>query len=393
MKSPIADNAAALIAMAALGAFLLAPLAALGLQSVTSDDGRLGVAGVVRYLTSPGLAHSLSNTLTLAVAVVATVIPLALLTAFALERTALPYKGFLTAAAGIPLLIPSLLPALALVYLFGRQGLLTPLFGGKTISGAQGVYLADVIATFPHALVVIRTALSAADGRLYEQAALLGAKSWRAFFTITLPGVRHGLVAAATATFSLTIADIGAPKVVGGNFDVLALDIFKAVVGRQDFTIAAVASLFLLTPSLFAVAAERMAARQRAALISSRSTAFTPTPNRVRDILVGAGAWAIALAIIGMLGVCQFAALVTRWPYDLSLSFVQYDLDRVDGGGWSALTNSVLLGLSTATVGTAFAFFAAWASERSRATPALRQALSAIALAPAAVPGLALGVA
>ena len=393
MKSRIGDNAAALVAMAALGAFLLAPLAALALQAVTSDDGRIGLAGAVRYLTSPGLAHSLANTLELAVAVVATVIPLALLTAFALERTALPFKGFLTAATGVPLLIPSLLPALALVYLFGRQGLLTPLFGGQTIYGAQGVYLADVIATFPHALVIIRTALSAADGRLYEQAALLGAKSWRAFLTITLPGVRHGLVAAATATFSLTIADIGAPKVVGGNFDVLALDIFKAVVGRQDFTVAAAASLFLLTPSLFAVAAERMAARKRAALISSRSTPFTPTPNRVRDVAVGVGAWTIALAILGVLGVCQMAALVARWPYDLSLSLAQYDLDRVDGGGWSALSNSVLLGLTTATLGTAFAFFAAWASERSKATPALRQALSAIALAPAAVPGLALGVA
>ena len=103
MKSRIGDNAAALVAMAALGAFLLAPLAALALQAVTSDDGRIGLAGAVRYLTSPGLAHSLANTLELAVAVVATVIPLALLTAFALERTALPFKGFLTAATGVPL--------------------------------------------------------------------------------------------------------------------------------------------------------------------------------------------------------------------------------------------------------------------------------------------------
>lgn len=393
MKWRVADNGAALLAMAALGAFLLAPLGALALQSVTSEDGRVGLDGFVCYLTSPGLAQSLRNTLSLAAAVVATVIPLALLTAFALERTALPFKGFLTAVSGVPLLIPSLLPALALVYLFGRQGLLTPLFGGRTIYGGQGVYVADVIATFPHALVIIRTALSAADGRLYEQATLLGAKSWRAFLTITLPGVRHGLVAAATATFSLTIADIGAPKVVGGTFDVLALDIFKAVVGRQDFTAAAVASLFLLAPSLFAVAAERLAARRQAALISSRSTPFAPTPNLVRDLVVGAGAWAIALAILGVLGVCQMAALVTRWPYDLSLSLAQYDLDRVDGGGWSALTNSVLLGLATATLGAAFAFFAAWASERSKASPPLRQALSAIALAPAAVPGLALGVA
>ena len=386
------DSLPALACLAVLLLFLGAPLAMLGLQAF-APDGRPTLGVFAAYLATPGLMRSLVNTALVGGGVVAVVLPLAFATAFALERSRIPFKGALQAIASAPLLIPSLLPALALVYLFGRQGLLTPLFGGRTIYGAQGVLVADAIAAFPHALIVLRTALSAADGRLYEQARLLGAGRWRSFWRITLPGARHGLVSAALVVFSLTIADVGAPKVVGGDFDVLALDIYKAVLGRQDFPMGSAAALFLLAPSILAVIAERLAARRQAALISSRATRYTPAPDRARDLTLGLICGLVAAAILGVFVICQWAALVRLWPYDLSLSVASYKLDDVDGGGWGAVLNSVGLGLVVAGLGTAFAFMGAYAAERTRAPGPLRLALAAVALAPAAVPGLALGLA
>jgi iron(III) transport system permease protein len=377
----------------ALAAFLIAPVSTLALQAFSSEAGGFTLAVLHRYLATPGLSRALANTALLAFGVVAVVLPAAFGAAYALERTRLPFKTALQAIFSAPLLIPSLLPALALVYLFGRQGLLTPLFGGRTIYGAQGVLVADAIGAFPHALIILRTALSAADGRLYEQAELLGSGRWRTFWRITLPNVRHGLVSAAVVVFSLTIADVGAPKVVGGDFDVLALDIYKAVLGRQDFQLGAAAALFLLAPSVVAVGIERLAARRQAALISARSTALTPRRNRARDVGLCVLCALLGLVILAVFGVCQWAALVKLWPYDLSPSLDQYRLDRFDGGGWSALIDSILLGLATALVGTAAAFTGAYAAERSRANTALRGTISAVALAPAAVPGLALGLA
>lgn len=376
-----------------MGLFLIAPLGELAAQAFGGPDGRLTLQPFARYIAEPGLARALANTAMLGLGVTVLVLPLAFLIAYTLERSRIRFKGWLQAAASTPLLIPSLLPALALVYLFGRQGLLTPLFGGRTIYGFQGVLLADAVAAFPHALVILRAALAAADGRLYEQARLLGSPPWRTFWRVTLPGARHGLVSAALVVFSLTIADVGAPKVVGGSFDVLALDIYKAVLGRQDFQTGAVAALFLLAPSLVAVAVERLAARRQAALVSSRSTPFTPTQDRGRDLGLGAASAVIALLIVGLLGVCQWAALVKQWPYDLSLSLDQYQLDRFDGGGWSAVIDSVGLGVATAALGIVCAFAGAYLAERTRAAKPLRGLLSAAALAPAATPGLALGVA
>lgn len=385
-------NALLLVFCALLAAFLLAPLASLAVQALSVAPGEAAFANFTKYFRTPGLTQSLLNTAWLAAAVAAIVLPMAFAVAYTLERTFVPLKGALAVIASAPLLIPSLLPALALVYLFGRQGLLTPVTGG-TIYGAQGVLIADVIAAFPHALVILRTALSAADGRLYEQASILGAGPWRTFWNVTLPGARHGLISAGVVVFALVIADVGAPKVVGGDFDVIALDIYKQVLGQQNFQLGSVAALLLLLPSAVAMVVERIAASRQAALISSRSTAYRPQPSLRRDMLFGGASLLIALCILGVFAICQFAALVKLWPYDLTPSLNQYDLDRVDGGGWSALTDSVLLGLATASLGTALAFTGAYIAERTPASHWLRQGYSALALLPAATPGLALGLA
>lgn len=388
----VADAAPVLICLLFLAVFLLAPLAVLAVQAL-APEGRLTFEVFANYFATPGLRRSILNTALVATGVVAIDLPLGFAVAFSLERSRLPFKGLLQAIASAPLLIPSLMPALALVYLFGRQGLLTPLFGGHTIYGGQGVLVADAIAAFPHGLIILRTALSAADGRLYEQARLLGVSPWRSFWRITVPGARHGLVSAAVILFSLTIADVGAPKVVGGDFDVLALDIYKAVLGRQDFPTGSAAALFLLAPSVIAVIVERLAARKQAALVSARATTYTPPPDLGRDLSLGAVCLLTGFAIVGVFAVCQWASLVKLWPYDLSLSLDAYDFDRYDGGGWSAAIDSVLLGLAVAAAGCIAAFAGAYAAERTSAPAWLRTPFSALALAPAATPGLALGIA
>ena len=107
--------------------------------------------------------------------------------------------------------------------------------GIDQIYGAPGIVVAEVFSTFPHALMILITALTAADARLYEAADSMGTTAARKFFTITLPGAKYGLISAALVTFTLVITDFGIPKVIGGSFNVLATDVFKLVIGQQDF--------------------------------------------------------------------------------------------------------------------------------------------------------------
>lgn len=371
---------------------LLLPLAVLVIQSVTAASGGLTLAHYQAYFATPGLVRALENTALLGVATVALVVPLAFAFAYGLERAVLPGKGALSLIASAPLLVPSLLPALVLIYLFGHQGLLAPMLRGAEIYGFPGVLVAEVVATLPHAVIILTTALRTADARLYEQAMLLGAGSWRRFRTITLPSARYGLVSASLVVFALTITDIGAPKVVGGDFDVLALIIYKQVLGQQNFQLGAVAAILLMVPSLIAIAFERAAARRHTASVSARARRLVPRPNPLRDRLAATVCYGVAAAILVMLAVCQLVALVRLWPYDLSLTWDHYALNRYDGSGWSAILNSMLLAALSALAGTALAFAGACISERSKEAVWLRRLFARLALLPAAAPGLALGL-
>ncbi len=178
LKLSLTSVIALLFCLAAVTALAL-PVGVLFIHSVSAPDGSLTTAHYAAYVSTPGLQRALSNTALLGGGVVLVVLPLAFIFAFGLERTVLPGKGMLAAAASLPLLVPSLLPALVLIYLFGRQGLFAPLLGGKTIYGLPGVLLADAMAALPHAVIILRTALRAADARLYEQATVGGASSGR----------------------------------------------------------------------------------------------------------------------------------------------------------------------------------------------------------------------
>src|SRR3546814_20350386 len=70
------------------------------------------------------------------------------------------------------------------------------------------------------------------------------------------------------------------------------------------------------------------------ASLSARSVPYQPKPSRRFDVLALGYCVLVAIFILGLLGICQFAALVKFWPYDLSLSLTNYAFDLMDGGGW-----------------------------------------------------------
>ena len=83
-------------------------------------------------------------------------------------------SGLFMALALLPLFAPSLLSAISLIYIFGNQGFLKSWLMGASVYGPIGIVLAQVFYCFPHALMILVTALSLADGRLYEAAAAHG---------------------------------------------------------------------------------------------------------------------------------------------------------------------------------------------------------------------------
>ena len=391
----IAHAALAAVVLALL-AFLAAPLAAILTQSVEGSEGEfVGLRNFIAYASTPALLDSLWNSLWVSGLVTVITIPLAFGFAYALTRSRMWGKPLFRGITLIPLLAPSLLSAISLIYWFGNQGVLKSLLqaaGINEIYGAPGIVIAECFAVFPHALMILVTALSLSDARLYEAADAMGTGTARKFFTITLPGARYGLISAALVTFTLVITDFGIPKVIGGNFNVLATDVFKLVIGQQDFAKGAVVALLLLAPAVLTYGIDSYVSRRQTAMLTARAVPYEPRPSRGFDRLMTAYCAVIALLMLAVLGMAVFASFASFWPYNLKPCWRHYAMGLVDAEVGEAFVNSLLMAAGTAGAGTLLVFVGAYLLEKTHGANALRGLARLLAMLPMAVPGLVLGL-
>ncbi|MBK9082771.1 MAG: putative 2-aminoethylphosphonate ABC transporter permease subunit [Rhizobiales bacterium] len=369
------------------------PLWMLLSKSVQSPDGAfVGLSNFVVYATTPALVGSLVNSVFVATLSTAIVIPLAFAYAYMLRRSCAPAKGLFYAAALLPIFAPSLLSALALVYIFGNQGFLKQALLGASLYGPVGIVIAESLYAFPHALLILVTALALADGRLYEAAAAMGTTRARVFRTITLPGARYGIISATFVVFTIVITDFGIPKVLGGQYSVLATDAYKQVVGQQNFPMGAVVGIILLAPAVLAFLVDRRVQRRQVALLTARSVPYEAKPRRARDLALTIFAALVAGAIVFTYGVAVWASFITYWPYNLSPTLANYDFATFDASGWSPYVNSLKMAAATALIGSVFVFAGAYLIEKVKAFSAGRAFAQFLAMLPMAVPGLVLGL-
>ena len=373
---------------------ILLPLYAIMSKSFNDGDGSfVGLANYIKFFSTPALFWSIQNSLTVTLICCLIVVTVAFIYAYALTRTCIPFKSFFKGVALIPILMPSLLPAIALVYFFGNQGIIKSWLFGHDIYGPIGIIMGESFYVFPHVLTIMLIAMANSDARLYEASTALGASRIKTFFTVTLPSVRYGVVSAFFVCFTLVITDFGVPKVVGGKYNVLATDIYKQVVGRQDFEMGAVVSMVLLLPAIIAFAADRIVQQKQVALLSARAVPFEPKKNRTVDTLMLAFCAAVGLILISVLAMAAYASFAKFWPYDLSLSLNHYDFDLMDGGSWDAYFNSIEMAAWTAVIGTVMVFVGAYLVEKSKGFNTGRTAMQLLCMIPMAVPGLVLGLA
>jgi iron(III) transport system permease protein len=369
------------------------PLWALLAKGFQDQDGRfVGLANYVAYFSTPALLNSALNSFHVAFVTTLIVVPISFLYAYALTRAVLPMRWLFQGIALIPIFAPSLLPGLALIYLFGTQGFFKALLGGGQIYGFDGIVIAQVFYCFPHATLILVTALATADARLYEAADVLGAGKLRVFFTVTLPGAKYGVISAALVVFTLVMTDFGVAKVIGGNFNVLATDVYKQVIGQQNFSMGAVVGMVLLLPAALAFGVDRLVQRKQVALLTARAVPLIPRPKFARDALFTLFCVVVSLGILIILGMAIWGSLIKYWPYNLSLTWANYRFETFDANGWDSYFNSLRMALGAAVFGTALTFVGAWLNEKTRGFGVWRGIVQLLAFLPMAVPGLVLGL-
>lgn len=237
-----------------IGIAILRPIWAM-LEEANTEAGR---ELFDRYWNAPIYRDIFENTVQMGLLVGAIGTLIGFLFAYVQVKVQVPFKRFMHIVALIPIISPPFAVATATLLLFGRSGMISKdIFGQRyDIYGLDGLSLVLSLSYFPVAYLNLRAMMQALDPALDEAATNLGAGKWHIFRTVTIPMLLPGIASSFLLIFVESIADLGNPLVLGGNYEVLATRIYVSVIGLYNTTAAAVLSVILLIPSLIVFAVQ-----------------------------------------------------------------------------------------------------------------------------------------
>ncbi len=377
-------------------------------------EGVLSLENYADYFTNARIFRSLTNSLYVAFVTTVITTVMAFFFAYGLTRTTIPGKGIFYTISTFPLIAPSIIQGLALILLFGRNGLVTRyvLQTDWNIYGATGIIVAECLYCFPNALFILYTTLSAVDTRLDEAAQSLGASALKTFYKVTLPAAKYGIASAAALVFNLTITDFGVPVVIGGNYSVLATEIYQQVIGMQRFDLGATISVILLIPSVGAFLLNYYLTKKSYALISGQARPFLQPSRTFKKWAFTIYCWIPCLFILIVFVSVFLGSFVKTWPYDFSLTLKHYNFPSLGGhaplwtnfwasvlkGEWQSIIaykyapiwNSLWVSVLVAIGGASLTLLAGYIVEKKR--PKGEQVLYTLSVLPAAIPGTVMGL-
>jgi len=399
--------------LAVLTFFLLFPVYQICRLSFIKE-GMFTLKNYAASFTNPRIFRSLTNSLYVSLVTTVITTVLAFFFAYGLTRTTIPGKGIFYTISTFPLIAPSIIQGLALILLFGRNGLVTRyvLHTDWNIYGATGIIAAECLYCFPNALFILYTTLSAVDTRLDEAAQSLGASALKTFYKVTLPPAKYGIASAAALTFNLTITDFGVPVVIGGNYSVLATEIYQQVIGMQRFDLGATISVILLIPSVGAFLLNYYLTKKSYALISGQARPFLQPSRPFKRWDFTIYCWIPSIFILIVFASVFLGSFVKTWPYDFSLTFRHFDFPSLGGsaplwtkfwasvlkGEWQSIIaykyapiwNSLWVSIFVAIGGATLTLLAGYIVEKKK--PKGEQILYTLGVLPAAIPGTVMGL-
>lgn len=402
LKDPILSLA--LLAMVLfVGIAVVMPLIAMIAESATPAGRPL----FERYVTEPVFQTIIMNTVVLGVSVATVGTLIGFLFAYVQVKVDVPFKRFMHIIALVPVISPPFAMATATIVLFGRNGTILgrngiilgrnglisdpDLIASYNIYGLGGLTFVMSLSFFTVAYLNLKGMMQALDPALDEAATNLGANKWRIFRTVTLPMLIPGIASSFLLLFVESIADLGNPLVLGGNYEVLATRIYISIIGLYDTTAAAVLSVILLVPSLTVFIIQRYWI-SRASVVSVTGKP-SGRPQMVTHPLVKWGLFSVVmffcLIVVLIYGMIFYGAFmeVPGVRYDLTLRHFNF---VINGIGLQAMTDTTRLAMIATPVAGLIGMIIAYLVARKEFLG--RNLLDFGAMLGIAVPGTIIGI-
>jgi iron(III) transport system permease protein len=390
-------------------ALIVLPMSWLAIYSVTDKSNHLTLQNFVTLFTDPDFLDPLLTTAIIATSSAIICCVVAAPMGWLVSRTDMPGRQFIRALVTASFVTPPFLGAVAWELLAApNSGLLNQLF--RTLTGAEAddhlfnIYsLAGVIFviscyTFPFVFVLVANALDNMPGELEDASAILGGKAWTTARRVTIPLALPALVAGALIAFLQAMTLFGSPAILAlpAGFHTMTTKIWSLFQYPPKLELAAAAAVPLLVLTILLLQAQKFILGRRGySVLGGKYGA----PRRIE---MKKWRWAaLAFCLLMLLNpvfLPYFAlfnaafspnatTLVTPSTFTLhNIVFVFTELSSTQ----LALKNTVILGASTATIGTMLALVIAYVT--ARRVIAGHRVLGFLATAPVAVPGIVLGV-
>jgi sulfate transport system permease protein len=203
------------VALSFLGLFLVLPLAAIFVQALEA-----GAAAYWQAIIEPDAQAAFRLTLVATLVALPLNLVFGVAAAWAVSRFSFPGKPLLVSLIDLPFAVSPVIAGLVFVLLFGLQGYLGPWLVEREIQvifAAPGILLATLFVTVPFVAREL-IPLMQEQGSEEEQAAIsLGASGWQAFFRVTIPKIKWGLLYGVVLLNARAIGEFGAVSVVSGH--------------------------------------------------------------------------------------------------------------------------------------------------------------------------------
>ena len=384
-----------LVLVAVFAIFLAVPAIRLLLKSFLGEDGLTG-AYYLDVFAGKGFTTALGNSFAVSIVSALVAVGIAFVMAYIIHYTRLPrgFKRFVQAVATLPMFLPTITYGFAIIYSFGKQGLITRLLGHQffDIYGFGGLLVGYVIYTVPVAFLLIHNTMGYVDKKTLVVSKAMGDGTLSTFWIAILRPLLGTLAGAFIQAFFLCFTDFGIPASVGGDYEVIATVLYNEMLGGvPDFNRGAVISVVMLLPSIVSILLLRFLERYN--IRYDRISDADLRRNPGRDTAWGLSGTVLAILILCMFVVIFVVPLVERWPYQTGFTLEHFQEVFSDNELQTVYLNSLGMALATALFGTLAAYGAALITARSKLPGWCKQVIDAIALVTNTIPGMVLGLA
>lgn len=229
------------LAGGALVVFVVLPLAS---TLFSASPGAISAT-----LLDPEVGRSLG--LTFLAAALATLLGLAggVPLAYLLARYRFPGKRLVEGIVDLPVVIPHTAAGIALLMVFGRQGLFGPLFdrlGWYFTDNLAGIVVAMLFVSLPYLVNMSREAFALVDVEMERVAQIDGASLWQAFWLVTLPQAWRGVLGGAMMMWARGISEFGAVVILAYHPKIVPVLIFERFSGFGLSAAQPVAAILIL---------------------------------------------------------------------------------------------------------------------------------------------------